>query len=102
MLLPSQNAAGVKHYTEDNKPLREAGLAVSLEGPQQGSAVAPRTRNDAKAKRSFSEVSGLESLSEKMEMGPVVLGGKGPSAASNGPWAPGIILVQGAFQVVIQ
>lgn len=44
----------------------------------------------------------MESISKNMGMGLVLQEGKGPSAASNGPWAPGIILVQRAFQVVLQ
>lgn len=100
--MPSQKAAGVKLCTEGNQASGRSRVEVSFEGPQQGSAVAQRTLCDAKAKGSFSEVGGWELLSGKMEMGLVVQVGNGPSAVSNGPWAPEIILVQGAFQVVIQ
>lgn len=87
VLLLSQKAAGVKHCTEDNQASERSRTGGVLGGASAGKCCCTKDalRNDAKAKSSFSEVSSLELLSGKMEMGLVVQGGKGPSAASNGP-----------------
>lgn len=94
----------MRHCPEGNPASGRSRAGGVLGGPSAGKncRTEDALQNGARAKSSFCEAGSLESLSEKMGMGLVVQGGKGPSAPSNGQWAPGIILVQGVFQVVIQ
>ncbi|XP_064277659.1 otogelin-like protein [Passer domesticus] len=67
------------------EPLREAGLEVSSEGPQQGGAVAPRTlQNGSKARSSFCEVQSASLLHQHGALMRSPPGGSCPQECLNG------------------